>query len=94
MAQVLRFTRLNLPLLAVTLVIAAAVILVIADRWRRGAFVFGGATILAGLFRWVIDEDKVGVLAVRGKTFDVASMMVVGGIVVALAASIDPLGTD
>ena len=94
MAQALRFTRLNLPLLAVTLVIAAAVILVIADRWRRGAFVFGGATILAGLLRWVLDDDKVGVLAVRGKAFDVASMMVVGGIVVALAASIDPLGTD
>ncbi|MEV8192980.1 DUF3017 domain-containing protein [Rhodococcus pyridinivorans] len=94
MAQAMRFTRLNLPLLAVALVIAAAVILVIADRWRRGAFVFGGATILAGLFRWALDEDKVGVLAVRGKAFDVASMMVVGGIVVALAASIDPLGTD
>ena len=94
MAQALRFTRLNLPLLAVTLVIAAAVILVLADRWRRGAFVFGGVTILAGLFRWVLDEDKVGVLAVRSKGFDVASMMIVGGIVVALAASIDPLGTD
>ena len=94
MAQALRFTRLNLPLLAVTLVIAAAVILRIADRWRRGAFVFGGATILAGLLRWVLDDDKVGVLAVRSKRFDVASMIVVGGIVVALAASIDPLGTD
>ncbi|MEU5842910.1 DUF3017 domain-containing protein [Rhodococcus sp. NPDC047139] len=94
MAQALRFTRLNLPLLAVTLVIAAAVILVLADRWRRGAFVFGGATILAGLLRLVLDEDTVGVLAVRSKGFDVASMIVVGGIVVALAVSIDPLGTD
>ncbi|WP_241386021.1 DUF3017 domain-containing protein [Rhodococcus sp. CH91] len=94
MAQALRFTRLNLPLLAVTVVIAGAVILVIADRWRRGAFVFGGATILAGLLRWVLDEESVGVLAVRSKPFDVASLIVVGGIVVALAASIDPLGTD
>lgn len=77
----------------VTVVIAAAVLLVIVDRWRRGAFVFGGATILAGVLRWVLDEDSVGLLAVRSKTFDVAALLVVGGMVVALAASIDPLGT-
>ncbi|UYP17930.1 DUF3017 domain-containing protein [Rhodococcus sp. Z13] len=93
MARSLRFTRLNLPLLVVTVVIAAAVLLVIVDRWRRGAFVFGGATILAGVLRWVLDEDSVGLLAVRSKTFDVAALLVVGGMVVALAASIDPLGT-
>lgn len=93
MAQALRFTRLNLPLLAVTMVIVAAVLLIIADRWRRGAFVFGGATILAAVLRWILDESQVGVLQVRSKKFDVAALLVVGGMVVALAASIDPLGT-
>lgn len=93
MAQALRFTRLNLPLLAVTLVIAAAVVLVLADRWRRGAFVFGGAVLLAGVLRWILDDAQVGLLQVRGKKFDVAAMLVVGGMIVALAASIDPLGT-
>lgn len=93
MAQALRFTRLNLPLLAVTLVIAAAVVFVLADRWRRGAFVFGGAVLLAGVLRWILDDAQVGLLQVRGKKFDVAAMLVVGGMIVALAASIDPLGT-
>lgn len=93
MAQALRFTRLNLPLLAVTLVIAAAVVLVLADRWRRGAFVLGGAVLLAGVLRWILDDAQVGLLQVRGKKFDVAAMLVVGGMIVALAASIDPLGT-
>ncbi|MBM7460024.1 DUF3017 domain-containing protein [Rhodococcus coprophilus] len=93
MGRALRFARLNLPLIAVALVIALAVALVLADRWRRGAFVFGGATILAGLLRWVLDESRVGVLAVRSKGFDVGALLVVGGVIVALAASIDPLGT-
>ncbi|MGX6508176.1 DUF3017 domain-containing protein [Rhodococcus sp. SJ-2] len=88
-----RLTRLNLPLLAVTLVIAAAVVLVLADRWRRGAFVFGGAMILAGILRWALDSDQVGVLAVRSKRFDVAAMLAMGGAIVGLAVSIDPLGT-
>lgn len=94
MVRALRFARLNLPLLAVTVVIALAVVLVVADRWRRGAFVFGGATILAGLLRWILEDDQVGVLSVRSKGFDVAALLVVGGMIVALAASIDPLGTD
>ncbi|MEE2034168.1 DUF3017 domain-containing protein, partial [Rhodococcus chondri] len=71
-----------------------AVVLVLADRWRRGAFVFGAATMLAGVMRWALDPDQVGVLAVRSKGFDVAAMLVVGGMIVTLAASIDPLGTD
>lgn len=94
MVRAVRFARLNLPLLAVTVVIAVAVVLVVADRWRRGAFVFGGATILAGLLRWILDDSQVGVLSVRSKGFDVAALLVVGGMIVALAASIDPLGTD
>jgi hypothetical protein len=88
-----RFARRNLPLVAVAVVIAAAVVLVLADRWRRGAFVFGGATILAGVLRWALAPEQVGVLAVRSKGFDVAALLLVGGAIVALAASIDPLGT-
>lgn len=88
-----RFARLNLPLVAVTLVITAAVILILADRWRRGAFVFGGAMLLAGVLRWILEPDEVGVLAVRSKAFDVGAMLTVGGAIMALAVSIDPLGT-
>jgi hypothetical protein len=90
----MRFARLNLPLLAVTVVIAVAVVLVLADRWRRGAFVFGAATMLAGVLRWALDPEQVGVLAVRSKRFDVGATLLVGGLIVVLAVSIDPLGTD
>ena len=89
-----QFVRRNWPLLAVLLVVAAAFVLVLADRWRRGALVLGGAMVLAALLRAVLSPDRVGLLAVRGKGFDVAAMALVGATIIALAASIDPLGTD
>ncbi|BCN45246.1 DUF3017 domain-containing protein [Rhodococcus hoagii] len=89
-----QFARRNWPLLAVVLVVAAAFVLVLADRWRRGALVLGGAMVLAALLRAALSPDRVGLLAVRGKGFDVAAMAVVGATIIALAASIDPLGTD
>ncbi|MBM4640058.1 DUF3017 domain-containing protein [Rhodococcus hoagii] len=89
-----QFARRNWPLLAVVLVVAAAFVLVLADRWRRGALVLGGAMVLAALLRAALSPGRVGLLAVRGKGFDVAAMAVVGATIIALAASIDPLGTD
>ncbi len=89
-----QFVRRNLPMLAVLLVVAVAFGLVLADRWRRGALVLGGAALLAAGFRAVLAPDQVGLLAVRGKGFDVVSMTVVGAAIMTLAASIDPLGTD
>ncbi|WP_433702858.1 DUF3017 domain-containing protein [Prescottella equi] len=89
-----QFARRNWPLLAVVLVVAAAFVLVLADRWRRGALVLGGAMVLAALLRAALSPDRVGLLAVRSKGFDVAAMAVVGATIIALAASIDPLGTD
>jgi len=91
---VTQFVRRNWPLLAVLLVAAAAFVLVLADRWRRGALVLGGAMVLAAFLRAVLSPDRVGLLAVRGKGFDVAAMAVVGATIITLAASIDPLGTD
>ena len=90
----LQFVRRNLPMLAVVLVVAVAFGLILADRWRRGALVLGGAMLLAAAIRAVLSPDQVGLLAVRGKRFDVAAMTVVGVTIMALAASIDPLGTD
>ncbi|WP_430335712.1 DUF3017 domain-containing protein [Rhodococcus sp. ACT016] len=81
-------------MVAVLLVVAAAFVLVLADRWRRGALILGGAMLLAAVLRAVVSPDRVGLLAVRGKGFDVAAMTVVGAAIIALAASIDPLGTD
>ncbi|MBP1162905.1 hypothetical protein ABIC28_000444 [Rhodococcus sp. PvR044] len=89
-----RFARKNLPLLAVFTVVLVAVVFVLADRWRRGAFVFGLATLLAAGFRLCLPTERVGLLAVRGQRFDVGALTAVGAAIVWLAVSIDPLGTD
>ncbi|OZD67835.1 hypothetical protein CH263_10450 [Rhodococcus sp. 06-1059B-a] len=86
--------RKNLPLLAVMVVLAAALALVLADRWRRGSFVLGVATLLAAGFRLCVPENRVGLLAVRSRGFDVSALALVGGAIVFLSSSIDPLGTD
>lgn len=89
-----QFARRNLPLVAVLIVVVAAFVLVLADRWRRGALVLGGAMVLAALLRAVVSPDRVGLLAVRGRGFDVTAMALLGATIIGLAASIDPLGTD
>lgn len=89
-----RCAKKNLPILAVLAVIVVAIVFVVADRWRRGAFIFGTATLLAAAFRLILSPERAGLLAVRTKTFDVAALLTVGGAIVWLAISIDPLGTD
>ena len=80
-------------MVVVTVVILVAVVLVLSDRWRRGAVVFGAATLLAGAIRIALPTDRVGLLAVRGQRFDAAALLVIGTAIVWLAASIESLGT-
>ncbi|MBR7552321.1 DUF3017 domain-containing protein, partial [Mycobacterium tuberculosis] len=57
-------------------------------------FVFGTALLLGALLRAVLPTSRVGLLQVRGRFFDVVSLASVGAVMLWLAASIDPLGTD
>ena len=83
-----------IPMALVLVVVAAALILVLADRWRRGAFVLGVAVLLAAVCRGALPTSAVGILAVRSRVVDTATMASVGAAIVVLAVSIDPLGTD
>ncbi|WP_232110687.1 DUF3017 domain-containing protein [Nocardia wallacei] len=87
-----RFFRNHLPLLLVVAVLLVAVVFVAQDRWRRGAYVIGGATLLAATLRACLPTARVGLLAVRSKPFDVGAYAVLGGAVIALAATINSLG--
>lgn len=86
--------RRNLPLIVVVGVILVAVMLVIAGRWRRGAVVLGAAALLTSFLRATTPEERIGVLAVRSRPVDVISLALVGSVIVWIALSIDPLGTD
>ncbi|MFT3714635.1 MAG: DUF3017 domain-containing protein [Gordonia sp. (in: high G+C Gram-positive bacteria)] len=83
----------QIPYFVVLAVVAVAAILVLMDRWRRGTFVFGSALILGAIFRAVMPAERVGLLAVRSRAFDVTTMAGLGMLVIWLSTSIDSLGT-
>lgn len=87
-----QFLRCHLPMVVVGLVILVAIVFVASDRWRRGAFIFGGAALLAAAFRLCLPTVRVGLLAVRSKPFDVATLSLLGSTIVFIAATINTLG--
>ncbi|MEU1429185.1 DUF3017 domain-containing protein [Nocardia sp. NPDC056611] len=79
-------------MLLVGAVLVVAVVFLAWDRWRRGTFFFGGATLLAAALRLALPTDRVGLLAVRSKGFDVVWLTVLGVAIIVLAATISSLG--
>ncbi len=59
-----------LPITAVLLVVAVALVLIATAHWRRGTAALAGAMALGGALRAVVPDRAIGVLAVRGKAFD------------------------
>lgn len=53
-------------------------------HWRRGSFIVGAAVLLAGVLRATLSTRKAGLLAVRGRAFDAAVLLVVGVAMIAL----------
>ena len=83
----------QIPFFAVMAVVVVAAILVLFDRWRRGSVVFGAALLLGALLRTLVPTDKVGLLQVRSRPFDIGALASMGLLVIWLATSIDSLGT-
>lgn len=63
-------------------------ILVVADRWRTGFIVMGGAMVLGAAMRMLLSPDAAGMLGLRRKLVDVATMAVLGGGLIVLATVI------
>lgn len=59
-----------IPITLVLIIVAVALVLISLAYWRRGTFALGAAMLLAGVLRAVLSERTIGVLAVRGKGFD------------------------
>ncbi len=67
--------------------------LVAAGFWRRGALIGIRVGVAAGL-RLGLPDEQAGLLAVRSKRLDFATMSAVCAAVVYIAFTIDPLGTS
>ncbi len=84
----------ELPTLAVLAVVASglAVGALVDNGWRPGALIVGLGLLLAAGLRLALRERQAGFLAVRGRTFDAAVLLVLGFALVALANTI-PAGS-
>jgi hypothetical protein len=81
------------PIVTVVLIFSAAFTLVAANFWRRGALLIGIGVGVAAVLRLALTEDRAGLLVVRSKGIDFATMSLVAASMVYIAWTIDPLGT-
>ncbi len=91
--SVRRLFRLQWPVIAVVLIFVVAFGLAAANFWRRGALLIGIGVGLAAVLRLALTDDRAGLLVVRSKGIDFATMASVAAAMVYIAWTIDPLGT-
>lgn len=89
-----RVVRSQWPILMVAAIFLVALMLVAAGFWRRGAFLIGVGVGVAAVLRLVLSEDRAGLLVVRTKSLDFATMATISLVMVYVAYTIDPLGTS
>jgi hypothetical protein len=87
-------SRAQWPIVVVGLIFVAALVLVAASFWRRGALLIGIGVGVAAALRLLLSEDRAGLLVVRSKGIDFVTMATVGAAVIYTAWTIDPLGTS
>jgi hypothetical protein len=88
-----QLVRSQWPIMTVVLIFSAAFTLVAANFWRRGALLIGIGVGVAAVLRLALTEDRAGLLVVRSKGIDFATMSLVAASMVYIAWTIDPLGT-
>ncbi len=78
----------QLPVISVLALVAGGLALAALVDWQPGAFVIGGALLLAAGLRLSLRERQAGYLVVRGRVADAAVLLVLGLTLVALANTI------
>jgi hypothetical protein len=77
-----------IPITIVLAIVAFGLVLIALAYWRRGTAALALVMLLAGLLRAVLSERVIGVLAVRGKGFDVSFYLLVGAMMATLAVTV------
>jgi hypothetical protein len=72
------------PITVVLTIVVVALIMIALAHWRRGAIGLGLAMLVAGIFRAMLSDRTIGVLAVRGKRFDVSFYVLCAAVMIAL----------
>ena len=70
--------------------VAVGMLLVLTGPWRAGLMVVGVTFVVGAVARVVVPPDHLGMLRVRGRTFDVVWMGTLGVSLGALAVLVPP----
>jgi Protein of unknown function (DUF3017) len=71
--------------LAILLVTGASLLAIALNRWRSGLLLLGCGLLLGAVARLVLPQHQAGMLGIRRKLVDVATLVVVGGGLTVLA---------
>lgn len=71
-------------------VVAGLGVVVLLDRFRRGTLLLAASVILGAWLRALLPSSRSGLLRVRGRAFDVATMLVLGVALVVVALAVPP----
>ncbi len=66
------------PITLVLLGVGVAMVLVALDNFRRGSIVLSASVLLAAFLRLLLPDEDAGMLAVRSRKVDVATLGAVG----------------
>lgn len=77
-----------IPITIVLAIVAFGLLLIAFAYWRRGTAALAFAMLVGGSLRAVLSERVIGVLAVRGKGFDVTFYFTVGAMMAALVIGV------
>lgn len=78
------------PLLAVVIGEAIGLVLVWVGHWRWGAMTMGASLCGGALLRLVLPRRVAGLLQVRGRVFDIVTLVGAGVLMMVLAVVIPP----
>ena len=93
-AFVRRVVQAQWPIVSVFAIFLLALVLVAAGFWRRGSLLIGVGVGVAAAYRLLLSEERAGLLVVRSRGIDFASMTTVSVVMIYVASTIDPLGTS
>jgi hypothetical protein len=78
------------PIIVVLCGVAAALVLVGLDYFRRGSVVLAGSVLLAAFLRLLLPEREAGLLVVRSRKVDVLVLGVLGALLALFAFWVPP----
>lgn len=79
----------ELPFLLVLGGVGVGLVVVALHHFKRGSVIMGAALVLGGVLRLLLPERRAGLLVVRGRALDAATLITLG-VLIAIAAAIVP----